>query len=71
MCAGAILVNKMPRVVVGKMHDPLDQRWGDYTVFKLLDMVNNGTHVETGVLESECTTLLREWDIKLGRVPVS
>lgn len=71
MCAGAILVNKIPRVVVGKMHDPLDQRWGDYTVYKLLEMVNNGTRVETGVLEEECTTLLREWDIRLGRVPVA
>ena len=71
MCAGAIIVNSIPRVVIGKMHGANDRRWGDYSVEKVLDMVGAGTHVEAGVLEGECEALLRHWDVVNGRVPVA
>ncbi len=71
MCAGAIAVNNIPRVIVGKMHGSQDRRWGDYDVHKVLDMVGQGTQVQSGVLEDECAAVLNEWDIKNGRVPVS
>ena len=70
MCAGAIVVNGIQRVVVGKMHSG-DRRWGDYDVHKVLDMVGFGTRVEEGILEDDCAAVLHEYDVKNGRVPVA
>ena len=68
MCCGAMVANNVPALVVGAMHTPGEQRWGDYTVQRLLDTVGQGTAVEVGVLGAECAALLREWDAKQGRV---
>ena len=68
MCCGAIVANDIPALVVGGMHGPGDRRWGGYSVHKLLEMVEQGTAVETGVLAEECDGVLREWDAKQGRL---
>ncbi len=68
MCCGAILANNIPAVVVGGLHTLGERRWGDYTVHKLLDLVDQGTTIETGVLADQCNALLHDWDVRQGRV---
>ena len=67
MCGGAIAVNGVPHVVIGRLHTPEERRWGDYAVTKLLSLVDQGTLVETGVLQEACEAVLHEWDVKQGR----
>lgn len=67
MCCGAIVVNNIRSIVVGVMHRPSNRRWGDYTVTKVIEMVDQGTEVIEGVLTEECNAVLEEFDIRLGR----
>ena len=68
MCCGAVVANNVPALVVGVMHAPGERRWGGYTVQQMLDIVGQGTAVDSGVLGAECAALLREWDAKQGRI---
>lgn len=58
MCAGAIVLARVPRVVFGAA-DP--RRGGAVSVFSILDhpSLNHRADVVQGVLEAECAALLR------------
>jgi len=68
MCCGAIAVNGIELVVVGAMHNEGNRRWGDYTVEKVTTMIGVGTEIITPMLEDECNAVLKEYDVKLGRI---
>ena len=60
MCAGAIVLARIPLVVWG-MSDP--QRGGAVSRFQILQTaeLNHRSEVLAGVLEDECTALIREF----------
>lgn len=60
MCAGAIVLARIPLVVWG-MSDPL--RGGAVSRFQILQTaeLNHRSEVLTGVLEEECTALIKEF----------
>ncbi len=60
MCAGAIVLARIPRVVIG-VSDPV--RGGAGSVFNLLDhpALNHRCSVAFGLLEDECRTLLQSF----------
>ena len=60
MCAGAAVLARIPRVVWGES-DPL--RGGGLSRFRILQTpeLNHRAEVAAGVLEGECTEVLREF----------
>ena len=58
MCAGAIVLARIPRVVFGA---PDPRRGGAVSVFNILDhpQLNHRCKVTSGVLAQECAVLLR------------
>lgn len=60
MCAGAIVLARIPTVVFGA---PDPRRGGAVSVFNILEHphLNHRAHVIAGVLEEECSLLLREF----------
>ena len=60
MCAGAIVLARIPLVVWG-MSDPL--RGGAVSRFQILQSaeLNHRSEVLTGVLEAECTAIIKEF----------
>ncbi len=60
MCAGAIVLARVPVVVFG-VHDPL--RGGAVSVFSILNhpQLNHRSQVVSGVLEEECRAILQEF----------
>lgn len=60
MCAGAIVLARLPLVVWG-MSDPL--RGGAASRFQVLqsDTLNHRTEFITGVLEAECTAVVKDF----------
>ncbi len=60
MCAGAIVLARIPLVVWG-MSDP--QRGGAVSRFNILQSaeLNHRSEVLTGVLEAECTAIMKEF----------
>ena len=60
MCAGAIVLARIPLVVWG-MSDPL--RGGAVSRFQILQTaeLNHRAQVLTGVLEEECTAVIKEF----------
>ena len=60
MCAGAIVLARIPLVVWG-MSDP--QRGGGVSRFNILQSaeLNHRSEVLTGVLEAECTAIMKEF----------
>ena len=60
MCAGAIVLARIPLVVWG-MSDPL--RGGAVSRFQILQTaeLNHRAQVLTGVLEEECTAIIKEF----------
>jgi tRNA(adenine34) deaminase len=67
MCAGAIIVNGIHKVVVSQMHGEGDRRWGDYSARKIGELAGTDIRIEEGVLLDECSALLREYDFQQGR----
>ena len=69
MCAGAIVLARIPLVVWG-MSDPL--RGGAASRFQILqsDTLNHRTDFLTGVLEAECTALVKDF-FKARRASIS
>ena len=66
MCAGAILLARIDRVVIGAM----DQKRGCAgSVYQLLDdpAFNHRSQVTTGVREAECSRILSEFFSELRR----
>ncbi|MBN1671269.1 MAG: nucleoside deaminase [Kiritimatiellae bacterium] len=59
MCAGALMLARIPRVVLGAR----DPRQGGQSVFGILTHpgLNHRTELVTGVLEDECRELLRSF----------
>lgn len=60
MCAGAIVLGRVPRLVYG----PQDPRAGAaYTLYNIVqdDRLNHQVELTTGVLEEECADLLRSF----------
>ena len=60
MCAGAIVLARIPLVVCGA---PDPQRGGAVSVFNILNHpnLNHRCDVVTGVLEEECRAMLQEF----------
>ena len=60
MCAGAIVLARIPLVVWG-MSDP--QRGGGVSCFNILqsDSLNHRSEVLKGVLEEECTAIFKDF----------
>ncbi len=60
MCAGAIVLARIPRVLCG-VDDP--KRGGAVSVFNVLDhpALNHRAHYESGLLEDECRDVLQEF----------
>lgn len=60
MCAGAIVLARIPVVVYG-VSDP--QRGGACSVFRILNhpQLNHRCEVVAGILEDECRTLLQDF----------
>ena len=60
MCAGAIILARIPLVVWG-MDDPL--RGGAISRFQILKTaeMNHQTEVITGILQAECTAIIRDF----------
>ena len=60
MCAGAIVLARLPIVVWG-MTDP--QRGGAISRFQILqsDALNHRTTVFAGVMEEECTAVMKDF----------
>lgn len=69
MCAGAIVLARIPRVVFG-LADP---KRGGASVFRILDhaQLNHRAEVLSGVLEERCRAQLRAFfrDCREGRIP--
>lgn len=60
MCAGAIVLGRVPRLVYG----PQDPRAGAaYSLYNIVqdDRLNHQVELTTGVLEEECASLLRSF----------
>jgi tRNA(Arg) A34 adenosine deaminase TadA len=70
MCCGTIIVNRVSTLVVGGQSPPGQGYMGDYTMEKLLAMTgwDKTGRLVKGVLYDECMALMREWDVKQGRV---
>ena len=64
MCCGAIAINGIPTIVIGAMHRAAERRWGDYTAAQLIELVDKGNEIITGVLAEECDNVLYEWQAK-------
>ena len=66
MCCGALMVSGIATLVMGARPDPTDNRFGAYTVEKLLDLSGWAARMEvlTGVLPSECLEVRREWETR-------
>lgn len=64
MCAGAIVQARIPRVVIGTMNAKAGCAG---SILNLLEMkeFNHQVQVERGVLEEECSTLLKSFFIEL------
>ena len=60
MCAGAIVLARIPRVVFG-VADPI--RGGAISVFRIADhpKLNHRSEIVTGVMEAECREILQEF----------
>ena len=60
MCAGAIVMSGISRVVVGATIEDQGSPWGDYTMRKALEIADRSDKVEIvmGVLGDECAALL-------------
>ena len=59
MCCGAILASNIGTLVMGARHDPVQSRWGGYTVENLLDLTHSADRltVVTGILTRECADI--------------
>lgn len=60
MCAGAIVMSRIPRVVYGAI-DPKGGCTGSLMNLLAQPQFNHRAIVESGILENECGTLLREF----------
>lgn len=60
MCAGAIVQSRIPRVVVGCMN-PKAGCVGSILNLLNMDAFNHQAQVETGVLEEECSGLMKQF----------
>ncbi|WP_145350181.1 tRNA adenosine(34) deaminase TadA [Staphylococcus capitis] len=60
MCAGAIVMSRIPRVVYGAV-DPKGGCTGSLMNLLEQPQFNHRTIVESGILENECSTLLRDF----------
>ena len=58
MCCGAILASGIATLVMGARHVP-GERWGGYTVEKLIDLAERRGAIEvvTGILTQECSDI--------------
>ena len=56
MCCGAIMLCGISTLVIGARPAPSENRWGEYTVERLLELANWGHRIQvvTGVLSREC-----------------
>jgi tRNA(adenine34) deaminase len=64
MCCGAILASGISTLILGGRPGPVERRWGEYTVERLVELVKRDStiHIVTGVLTPECA------DIRQGEV---
>lgn len=60
MCAGAIVMSRIPRVVYGAV-DPKGGCTGSLMNLLEQSQFNHRAIVESGILENECSTLLRDF----------
>ena len=68
MCLGAIIVARIDVLVLGGRDSPYSNRYGDYSVEKLLELAGWSAKLElvTGVLAQECEQIFNQWQKRRG-----
>ena len=67
LCAGAIMIGNVQELVMGGRPGPEDNRWGDYTVEKIIEMCKWGDRLKVAspdVLGKECYDIRGVWEAK-------
>jgi tRNA(adenine34) deaminase len=68
MCAGAIAIAGIQRVVLGARHTDLGRTdLGQYTIERLFELMDRPVELVTGVRHEECVMLRRDWTRATGR----
>ena len=64
MCCGVIIPSGIVTLVMGARPDPLESRFGAYTVERLIESAGWGDKIEvvTGVLTDACAEIQRDWE---------
>ena len=66
LCCGAIMLCGISTVVMGQRSAPPRNRFGDYTIEKLIEMSKWGDRIEvvSGVMPQECADMRAKWEVR-------